>query len=497
MKRSTSTVLTTLAIVLGARSLGAVTPPRPGRATESAPASASGPDLPFVKYTLGNGLEVILHEDHRVPTVAVDVWFKVGSKDEQPGRTGFAHLFEHVMFQGSKHVGEDKHFALLQKAGVSAANGSTSEDRTNYFEVVPSDQLELALWLESDRMGFLLERNGLQETFDGQRDVVKNERRQRIENRPMGLVNRVLLEALYPPSHPYHHEVIGSMEDLSRASLEDVKAFFHRYYAPSNASLVLVGDFEPARAKTLIEQYFGPIPSGLPIAPGTAAPGGAATAAPPTVSAGAPISRPAPPPVTLRAESRIALEAKVQQPQVFIDYPTPRSLTDGDHALDVTAQILAGGKASRLYKRLVYDLQIAQSVSAHQQSQLLQSVFEISATPIAGHTLDEIVRVIDEEMESLRTRRVEPGELERAKNQIEFDTFRSLEAPLAQAERLQTYNLLVGDPGYLARDIEMYRAVDAAAVQATAGQYLRKDGRVVVTVTPNPDAPIMGRVKPQ
>jgi len=201
--------------------------------------------------------------------------------------------------------------------------------------------------------------------------------------------------------------------------------------------------------------------------------------------------------VTLRAENRIALEAKVQQPQVFIDYPTPRSLTDGDHALDVTAQILAGGKASRLYRRLVYELQIAQSVSAHQQSQLLQSVFEISATPIAGHTLDEIVRVIDEEMESLRTRRVEPGELERAKNQIEFDTFRSLEAPLAQAERLQTYNLLVGDPGYLARDIEMYRAVDAASIQTTAAQYLRKDGRVVVTVTPNPDAPIMGRVKSQ
>jgi zinc protease len=327
--------------------------------------------------------------------------------------------------------------------------------------------------------------------------VVKNERRQRIENRPMGLVNRVLLEALYPPSHPYHHEVIGSMEDLSRASLDDVKAFFHRYYAPSNASLVLVGDFDPARARTLIEQYFGPIPSGLPAPTGGPAAAGASSASPGVPAAGVPAPRPAPAPVTLHAETRIALEAKVQQPQVFIDYPTPRSLSEGDHAMDVSAQILAGGKASRLYKRLVYDLQIAQSVSAHQQSQLLQSVFEISATPIAGHTLDELVRVIDEEVEALRTKPVEPGELERAKNQIEFDTFRSLEAPLAQAERLQTYNLQVGDPGYLTRDIEMYRAVDAAAVQSAAAQYLRKDGRVVVTVTPNADAPIMGRVKPQ
>jgi predicted Zn-dependent peptidase len=440
------------------------------------PPGGALPELRFEKYTLPNGLEVILHEDHRVPQVVVDVWYKVGSKDEEPGRTGFAHLFEHVMFQGSKHVGEDKHFAYLQKAGMSNANGTTSEDRTNYFEVLPSNQLELALWLESDRMGFLLERNGLQETFDGQRDVVKNERRQRIENRPMGLVTRVVLEALYPPAHPYHHEVIGSMEDLSRASLDDVTAFFHRYYAPDNATLAVVGDFDPGRAKALIDQYFAPIPAG-PSGPGV------------------PVARPAPPPVALHGEARIALEAKVQQPQVFIEYPTPRSLTEGDHAMDVAAQILAGGKASRLYRRLVYELQIAQSVTAQQQSQLLQSVFEISATPIAGHTLDELVRVIDEEVEALRTKPPEPRELERAKNQIEFDTFRSLEAPLAQAERLQTYNLIVGDPGYLARDIEAYRAVDGAAIQAAAAQYLRKDGRVVVTVTPNPDAPIMGRVK--
>ena len=439
-----------------------------------APASSAGsplPELKVEKYVLANGLEVILHEDHRVPQVVVDIWYKVGSKDEERGRTGFAHLFEHVMFQGSKHVGEDKHFAYLQKAGVSNANGSTSEDRTNYFEVLPSNQLELALWLESDRMGFLLDRPGLKETFDGQRDVVKNERRQRIENRPMGLVNRVTIEALFPEAHPYHHEVIGSMDDLSRATLDDVGAFFRRYYVPNNATMVLAGDFDPDAARALIEKYFGPIPAG------------------PTVT------RTLPPPVTLRAETRIALEAKVQQPQVFIDFPTARGLSKGDHEMDLLALVLAGGKASRLYRRLVYDLQIAQSVTANQQSQLLQGVFEISASPLGGHTLDEVVKVIDEELESLRTKPVEEAELERVKNQLEFDQLRSLEPALARAERLQAYNLQAGDPAYLARDLAMYRAVDAAALRAAANQYLRKDGRVVVTVTPNPDAPIMGRIK--
>ena len=443
----------------------------------SAPAAgnseqAAAPELPFEKYTLPNGLEVILHEDHRVPQVAVDVWFKVGSKDEQPGRTGFAHLFEHVMFQGSKHVGEDKHFAYLQKAGVSNANGSTSEDRTNYFEVLPSNQLELALWLESDRMGFLLDRSGLQETFDGQRDVVKNERRQRVENRPMGIVNKVTIEALFPPSHPYHHEVIGSMEDLSIARLDDVRAFFHRWYVPNNATLVIAGDFDPARTKSLVEQYFAPIPEGPPVSR-------LATASP-----------------VLDREKRVAVEAKVQQPQLFIDFVTPRHFAPGDHELDLAAQILAGGKASRLYRKLVYELQIAQSVTASQQSQLLDSIFEISASPMPGHSLDEILKVVDQELDDLATKPVQARELLRAQNQIEFDTFRSLESLLARAERLQTYNYNAGDPGFLQRDLAAYREIDAGAVQQAVARYLRKDARLVVTVTPNPEAPIMGRMIP-
>jgi len=248
-------------------------------------------------------------------------------------------------------------------------------------------------------------------------------------------------------------------------------AFFRRYYVPNNATLTLAGDFDPDAARALVEKYFGPIPSGPPVV------------------------RTLPPPVSLRAETRIALEAKVQQPQVFIDFPTARGLSKGDHEMDLLALVLAGGKASRLYRRLVYELQIAQSVSANQQSQLLQSVFEISASPLGGHTLDEVVKVIDEELEALRTKPVEEAELERVKNQLEFEQLRSLEPALGRAERLQAYNLQAGDPGYLARDLAMYRALDAAALRAAANQYLRKDGRVVVTVTPNPDAPIMGRIK--
>jgi predicted Zn-dependent peptidase len=429
------------------------------------------PQIAFEKYALPNGLEVILHEDHRIPEVAVDVWYKVGSKDEVQGRTGFAHLFEHVMFQGSKHVGEDKYFEYLQKAGASNVNGSTGPDRTNYFEVVPSNQIELALWLESDRMGFLLDRPGFKETLDGQRDVVKNERRQRVENRPMGLVDKVQFEALYPPAHPYYHEVIGSMDDLSAASVEDVQSFFRTYYAPGNATLTIAGDFDRPRVKALVEQYFGPI------------------------AAGAAVPRQPPVAVALAAQKRIAMEAKVQQPQLHVFYPSPANYAPGDRELDVLANVLGNGKASRLYKRLVYDMKIAQAVSAAQDSRMLSSDFEITAAPMPGHSLDEILAVIDQEIAALQAAPADPRELERAKNQIESDTVRSLEAILGRAERLQHYNYLTGDPGFLGEDLRRYLAVDAPAVQRIAQQTLRKDARVIITVEPNPDAPIMGRVK--
>jgi predicted Zn-dependent peptidase len=447
--------------------LPAATPPP---APAPPPPDTNLPQITFEKYALPNGLEVILHEDHRIPEVAVDVWYKVGSKDEADKRTGFAHLFEHVMFQGSKHVPEDKHFEYLQKAGVSNANGSTGTDRTNYFEVVPSNQLELALWLESDRMGFLLDRPGFKETVDVQRDVVKNERRQRVENRPMGLVERVELEALYPPAHPYHHEVIGSMEDLSAASVDDVKGFFRTFYVPNNACLVIAGDFDRAKTKALVEQYFGPIPRGGAI---------------PRRSAAAPEHR---------APQAVSLEAKVQQPQLTLAFTTPANFAPGDRELDVLANVLGNGKSSRLYKRLVYELKIAQSVSAAQDSLMLASDFEITASPMPGHTLAELDAVIKDEIAKLQAAPVDAVELERAKNQIESGTVRALEPLIARAERLQHYNYMVGDPGYLAEDLRRYRAVDAVAVQHAAQTYLRPESRVFITVEPNPAAPIMGRV---
>jgi zinc protease len=440
-------------------------------AATDAPASDL-PQLAFEKYTLANGLEVILHEDRRMPEVAVNVWYKVGARDEAPGRTGFAHLFEHVMFQGTKHIAEDKHFEYLQKAGASNVNGSTSADRTNYFEVVPANQVALALWLESDRMGFLLERPGFKATLDNQRDVVKNERRQRTENRPAGLLPKVLLESLYPADHPYFHEVIGSMEDLSAASVADVQTFFRTYYAPGNATLTVAGDFDKAKIKELIEMYFGPIPAG-----------------------GAVPRRPAPD-VKLASAKRVAMEAKIQQPQLHLAYPSPANFAPGDRELDLLANVLGNGKSSRLFKRLVYDLKIAQTVTASQSSQLLSSEFGIMASPMPGHTVDELLAVIDEEITALQAKPIDATELDRAKNQIESETVRSLESLHARAERLQHYNLLVGDPGFLTEDLRRYRAVDAAAIQRVAQQVLRKEGRVIISVAPNPEAPIMGRVKP-
>jgi len=444
----------------------------PGVIPAPAPPPARPVSLPYEKYTLGNGLEIILHEDHRIPQVAVNLWYKVGSKDEVVGRTGFAHLFEHVMFQGTKHIGEDKYFEYLQKAGVSNVNGSTGSDHTNYFEVLPSNQLELALWLESDRMGFLLERPGFKETLDNQRDVVKNERRQRVENRPMGLVSKVILEGLYPAQHPYYHEVIGSMEDLSKASVDDVKGFFRTYYAPGDATLTIAGDFDRARTKELVEKYFGPIPA----------------------AASAPV-RAMPPVPTLDASKRVTMEAKIQQPHLYISYLSPPSFAPGDRELDLIANLLANGKSSRLYRRLVYEMKIAQTVSASEESQKLSSNFEITASPMPGHTVEELLTVIDDELDKLRREPPAPRELERAKNQLESDTIRNLEGLQPRAERLQSYNYLLGDPGFLGEDLRLYRAVDTAAIQRVAAQYLRKEDRVVVTVDPNPDAPIMGRVK--
>ncbi len=429
-------------------------------------------DIPFEKYLLGNGLEVLLHVDRTVPTVHVELWYKVGSKDEVRGRTGFAHLFEHIMFQGTRHIPEDTFFKYLSEAGASNRNGSTSQVRTYYYETLPANQVELGLWLESSRMGFLLDRPSFKATLDNQRDVVKNERRQRVENQPMGGVMKVVTETLFPIDHPYHHEVIGSMDDLTAASEDDIKGFFHRYYAPNNAILIVAGDIDVPVTKGLIDKYFAPIP------------------------AGPAIKRRAVPPAELAGEKRIAMEAKVNLATEFMMWHTVPLFAPGDAEMDVLSGVLAGGKSSRLFQRLVYELKIAQSVNASQTSMMHAGYFEISFTPLAGHTMAEIEKVIDLEIERIAAEPVTDRELQRVKNQIRTDFFRGLETLQGRASRLLDYAYYAGDPAFISKHLAAYQSVDAEALRSYASKHLRKDRRLVITVEPNPQAPIMGRIKP-
>ncbi|MBX3232780.1 MAG: insulinase family protein [Labilithrix sp.] len=436
------------------------------RATADAP---KPPALTAEKSVLANGLEVILDEDHRTPIVTVNIWYHVGSKDEPAHRNGFAHLFEHVMFQGSKHVPEDTFFKFLEKAGATSVNGTTNTDRTNYFETVPANQLELALWLESDRMGFLLD-HADQKTFESQREVVKNERRQRYENAPYGLVAAEIRKELFPKDHPYHLLTIGSPEDLDAAKLEDVHAFFRKNYVPNNATLVLSGDFDKAKAKALVEKYFGPIPRG------------------------AEVPRMKKTPVTHPGETRIEMEAGVELARVYVDWPSPPNYAAGDADLDLVARVLSGGKTSRLYKRLVYDLQIAQSVSAHQASMELTSYFDVVATAKAGHTADELLKAIDEELAKLRAGGVKDDELARAKTAIVSENVFDLERSSSRANQLNSYNHYLGDPNYLTQDIERINRATPQTVADAARTHLKEKDRVVTVVTPKKDAPTPGRV---
>jgi predicted Zn-dependent peptidase len=430
-------------------------------------------DLAVEKTKLANGLEVVLHEDHRTPIVTVNLWYHVGSKDEPSGKNGFAHLFEHVMFQGSKHVPEDTYFRFLERAGATDINGTTSTDRTNYFETVPANRLELALWLESDRMGFLLDHVD-QQTFSGQRDVVKNERRQSYENAPYGMVPQFVHEALYPAEHPYRNLTIGSPQDLDRATLDDVKAFFRTWYVPNNATLVVAGDIDKKKTLALVEKYFGPIPSGtLPARRYQASPG--------------PV-----PDVKLAGETRLEVEAGVELPRVYISWPTPPYFAAGDGELDLLARALTSGKTSRLYKRLVYDDQIAQDVASYQASAQLGSMFEIVATAKPGHTADELVKAIDEELGKVRSGGVTDAELARAKTSFLADEVFSLEGVGSRANTFNTFNQYVGDPGYLPKYFDRYEKMTAASVRDAARTLLPEKARIVTVVTPKKDAPICG-----
>ncbi|WP_437533805.1 pitrilysin family protein [Sorangium sp. So ce726] len=443
------------------------------KAQPAAAATSVSVAIPVEKYTLENGLEVVLHEDHRTPVVAVNVWYHVGSKDEPRGKNGFAHLFEHVMFQGSKHVGEDMFFKYLERAGASDRNGTTNTDRTNYFETVPANELALVLWLESDRMGWLLD-HANDATFTSQRNVVKNERRQNYENAPYGLVPQFVRAAQFPESHPYHLLTIGTPEDLDAAQMDDVKAFFRTFYVPNNATLVVAGDIDRSKAKELIQKYFGPIAKG---------------AAPPVATK--------PDPGDLATEKRLDIEADVELPRVTISWVTPPSFAPGDAELDLVANVLASGKTSRLYKKLVYDLQIAQDVFAFQQSSQIASTFQITATLKKGKSPEQALKLIDAELDRLRKAPPTQDEHDRAQAKVLSELVFSMEQVTARANAINNYNQLTGDPGYFPKDVARYEKATAADLQKATADLLPQGRRVIALVTPKPGAPKAGRLVKQ
>jgi zinc protease len=417
--------------------------------------------IPYTSFTLPNGLQVILHEDHSVPIVTVNTWYHVGSADERPGRTGFAHLFEHIMFMGSEHVATGEFDRLLEAAGADN-NGSTTQDRTNYFEDGPINALPLMLWLDSDRMGFLLPEITA-EKVDIQRGVVQNERRQSYENQPYGLASENILKRLFPASHPYSWPVIGSMADLSAATLEDVRDFFRTYYAPNNATIVIGGDITPTDARRLADQYFGSIPRGPEI------------------------TRTPPPPVTLARDVHGVLEDRVQLPRVYNAWHSVKAFHADDAVLDVLGDVLAGGKSSRLYRRLVYDMQIATDVSAFQNSGRIDGMFQVSVTARPGHNLSELQQVIDEELRRLAESGPTAREVERVQNGTVAQFLDRLERVGSfggKADQLNFYNYFVGTPDYFQQDLDRYLAVKPADVQRVARQYLTSAHRVVLSVVP-------------
>ena len=435
------------------------------------PASATAQDrsmdvhIPYTQFTLENGLNVLVHRDSSIPVASVNVWYHVGSMNERPGRTGFAHLFEHIMFEGSENVPEGDFDKLLEAAG-GANNGSTTPDRTNYWQNVPTNALELALWLEADRMGWLLEAMD-QRKLDLQREVVKNERRQSYENRPYGLAFETLGHALYPPDHPYHWSTIGSMEDLSAATLDDVREFFRTYYAPNNASLSVAGDVDPRFVRRLVERYFGEIPSGPPV-PAVEAPG-----------------------AVLEEDSYLVLEDDVQLPRLYMAWHSPAAYEADDAGSQVLASILTDGKSSRLHRRLVYDEQLAQDVDGFQSGGKLGGAFYLVATAKPGVGLPVLERAIREELGRLANRGVTDEELERALNPIEADFVRGLERVGSfggKADMLNEYFFYTGDPGFVRRDLARFHAASPEDVADAARRHLIDARGIVLSVVPRGEA---------
>jgi zinc protease len=435
----------------------------PTLARQSAPRALA---VPYTLFTLPNGLPVILYENHNVPIVTVNMWYHVGSANEKPGRTGFAHLFEHLMFMGSGHAKYGDFDNLLEAAGGSN-NASTANDRTNYYINVPSNALDLALFLESDRMGYLLDVVS-DAMVNGQRDVVKNERRQSVENAPYGMAEVRIPEIMYPKTHPYHWPVIGYMEDLTAASADDVREFFRKYYAPQNASLVVAGDINPVEARKKIEYWFS------------------------DVKAGKPADAIDVPPVGLQSVVKETMTDRVQLPRLYLVWHSPAIYHPGDAELDVVGSILAGGKNSRLYKRLVYDLQVAQSVSATQDSNQLGSTFQIvvTARPSADppdKVLERLKSLIDEELNALRAAPPTDREVQRELNKIEASFYSRMERVGGfggKADQLNGYFVQTGNPDYFHEDLARYRALQPTDVQAAVRRWLPPDRRLELAVVP-------------
>jgi predicted Zn-dependent peptidase len=419
------------------------------------------PHIPIERHTLANGLRVVLSPDDLAPIVAVNLWYDVGSKHEKPGRTGFAHLFEHMMFQGSEHVAKGEHFALVQAAG-GTLNASTWLDRTNYFETLPSHELELGLWLEADRLGSLLPAM-TQEKLDNQREVVKNERRWAVDNQPYGTWDERIQAALFPAGHPYHHPTIGSMEDLDAASLEDVRTFFATYYAPNNAVLTVAGDFEPATALRMIERHFEPLSANAAL--------------------------PSPPDMTIQpvlgAEQREIVPDAVPLPRIYLSYRMPVFGTDAWDDLAVAADLLGVGRASRLYRVLVRERQLAQDVTVFPFPIVGgASMFTLWATARPGVDPAQLEAAVLGEVDRLAADGPSDDELERVRNLHASAVESSLERISERADRLSMYACLFDDPERINAEVSRYLAVDAGRIRAAMSSTLRADNRLSLTFVP-------------
>lgn len=423
-----------------------------------APAGAQEVRLEHETFVLPNGLRFIVHEDHSSPMAAVNVWYHVGSGYEEPGRTGFAHLFEHIMFEGSANVPEGDFDNLLEAAGA-VNNGSTNPDRTNYYEILPSNAVELALWLEADRMGGLLETMS-QQKLDIQREVVKNERRQSYENRPYGMFWETAVAALYPAGHPYSWSTIGSMDDLSAATLEDVESFFRRFYAPNNAVVAIAGAVDVAEIREMAERLFAWIPRGDEVRKP---------------------DLPIPPIPTTR---HITLEDRVTLPQVNLIWRGTKAYSEDDPALAALARILTAGKTSRLYNRLVYDQQVAQSVSAFHDAQLISGDFYVRVTGREGQDLSALEMAVLEEIARLAETPPDADELARVVAEVETSTVTGLETMIGKAEQLNANFYYTGDPDHVAEVLASYRALTPADVQRAARHYLDGENRIVISIVP-------------